>query len=365
MNDRIKVLIVDDSAIYRQILSEVIGKISDAECIGTAASGKIALRKVESLRPDLVLLDIVMPELDGVETLCKIKQAHPEIQAVMISKFDMDNAKATLKSLDVGALDFVAKPADGNSDVGAERLKNRLTSLIDLVIVKKFTGRISALQKAPPASVSPRYRVSPADKKSPALILIGVSTGGPKALARLVPAIGTSVSCPILVVQHMPPLFTKSLAEKLQQKTALKVVEAKNGEAIQPKTVYIAPGGRHMLLREKYQQGDLYLAISDTPPVNNCRPSADVLFRSVAGAVNSNILAVIMTGMGRDGTEGIRMLKRKGCRCLIQDEASSVVWGMPGSIHEAGLADEVLPLDQLGRRITELASQNSVSKCYT
>lgn len=358
-NYKAKVLIVDDSITFRYIMSEVIDEIYDAECVGTAATGEIALRKVESLKPDLVLLDVVMQGLDGVETLRCLKERHPHIQAIMVSGFDMQNAKATLESLQIGALDFISKPIVKDPAIGIEQLKTQILPLIQLVLTKKYAAlsRQPTVQekfkKYAPAAPSP-YTVSPSTKNIE-LILIGVSTGGPKALDQMMPTLSTSIPCPILIVQHMPPMFTQSLAERLQEKTKFKVTEAVNGEIIRAGHVYIAPGGRHLVLRKKRQEENPHLAIRDTPPVNNCRPSVDVLFRSVAGRVKGSVLAVVMTGMGKDGTDGVRMLKRKGNICLIQDEASSVVWGMPGSVYRAGLADEVLPLYKLGERITELA----------
>jgi len=353
MNDKVNVLIVDDSVVFRRIMSDVLDSISIASCVGTAASGKIALRKADTLKPDLLLLDVVMPEMDGVETLMQIKKSHPNIQAIMISGFDMHNAKATLESLEIGALDFISKPAGKNQVVNSALLKTQLFPLIELLAIRKRGNSTPNTRFTPkaPTIVSPRYTTTPITKNI-GLVVIGVSTGGPKALDQMIPKIDPTINCPILIVQHMPPLFTESLANKLQQKTSLKVSEVQGGETIEAGHIYIARGGKHLLLRKDFK-GNLILGLNENPPVNNCRPSVDVLFRSVAGVFNGGILAVIMTGMGRDGTEGLKMLKRKGCICLIQDKESSVVWGMPGSVYEAGLANEIVPLDKLGQRISE------------
>lgn len=365
MNDKAKVLIVDDSIIFRHVMLEVIEKIADAECVGTAASGEIALRKIESLNPDLVLLDVVMPGLDGAETLCYLKTHYPHIQAIMVSGFDMQNAKTTLESLEIGALDFISKPIVKNHLIGIEQLRNQLFPLIQLVITKKYAALSRQAVKSEKCYqnnhklvTSSPYTILPTTQHIE-LIVIGVSTGGPKALEQMIPTISVSIPCPILIVQHMPPLFTQSLAEKLQEKTQLKVTEAQDGELIEAGHVYIAPGGRHLVVRRKLPKEPPYLAINDTPPVNNCRPSIDVLLRSVARVIKGNVLAIMMTGMGRDGTDGVRVLKRQGNHhlCFIQDEASSIVWGMPGSVYRAGLADKILPLDKLGQRMTELALQ--------
>jgi two-component system chemotaxis response regulator CheB len=356
-NDKIDVLIVDDSVVFRHIMSDILDSISTVNCVGTAASGQIALRKIESLKPDLLLLDVVMPELDGVQTLTQVKKLYPKIQAIMISSFDMQNAKATLKSLEIGALDFIAKPAGKDHHFNTELLKNQLNPLIELLVfekqalLNKKSDETTTIKL--PSEISPRYTVAPIANDIE-LIVIGVSTGGPKALDCLIPALNPHMTCPILIVQHMPPLFTESLAKKLQQKTSLKVTEAQQCEVVESGHIYIAQGGKHLLLRKDFIHNQFFLSLNDSPPVNNCRPSVDVLFRSVAGVFEGGILAVIMTGMGRDGTEGLKALKRKGCICLIQDKDSSVVWGMPGSVYDAGLANEVLPLDKLGQRINEL-----------
>lgn len=367
MNDKVKVLVVDDSISYRQILMSVIDKIADAECIGTAASGQIAIRKINMLEPDLVLLDVVMPDMDGVETLRQIKQQHPAIEAIMISSFDLKSSRETLRSLQIGALDFVAKPKVSSPEQGIAELVNYLQPLISLVQTKKYALlsrtpplRTETLQTATTPTIVTRQRIVETTtqplrsrKGKIDLIVIGVSTGGPKALDQLIPKLNPAMPCPIIIVQHMPPMFTESLAKKLNEETPLQVSEAKGGEKLLPGRIYIAPGGKHLVLRS-HIDGDYCLAVNETPPVNNCRPSVDVLFRSVAATFNGNILAVVMTGMGRDGTEGVRMLKRNGAKCLVQDQDSSVVWGMPGSVFEAGLADEVVSLNELGNRINQL-----------
>lgn len=361
MTDKIKILVVDDSITYRQILLTVIEQITDAVCVGTAASGQIALRKIPVLKPDLVLLDVVMPDMDGVATLQKIREDFPAVQAIMISSFDMNNAKQTLKSLQIGALDFIAKPKTTNPEQGINELAKYLQPFINLIQTKKYASFTHQRQFSSPATITPSDAGIKQDKplNRPEirckydLIVIGVSTGGPKALDELIPKLNASLPCPVIIVQHMPALFTESLANKLNDSTALQVCEIKGGERLVKGHIYIAQGGKHAVIRE-HADGGFYLAINETPPVNNCRPSVDVLFRSVATIFKGRVLAIIMTGMGRDGTEGVRMLKRNACKCIIQDEASSIVWGMPGSVFEAGLADEVIPLNQLGARISAL-----------
>jgi two-component system chemotaxis response regulator CheB len=273
----------------------------------------------------------------------------------MISSFNMTNAKQTLRSLQIGALDFIAKPNANNAEHGINELVNYLQPFIHLIQTKKYAS-LSRGQGIILPTIIPETVVSDLKKTKKGkydLCVIGISTGGPKALDELIPQLDINLPCPIIIVQHMPASFTESLAQKLNEETLLQVSEVKGGEKLNAGHIYIAQGGKHLVLREALE-GGFYLAINDTPPVNNCKPSVDVLFRSVAAIFKGKVLAIVMTGMGRDGTDGVRILKRNGALCLIQDEASSVVWGMPGSIYEAGLADEVIPLNQLSARISAL-----------
>lgn len=358
MSEKIKILVIDDSITYRQIMQAVITKIEDAECVGTAASGQIALRKVQVLQPDLILLDVVMPDMDGVTTLQQIKQQYPTVEAIMISSFNMNNAKETLRSLQIGALDFITKPKVSNPEQGIDELVQYLKPFISLLQTKKYArfsykqGTNTVMAVVTQTTIPPTIIASPAKRKFD-LIVIGVSTGGPKALDQLIPHLPATIPCPIIIVQHMPPMFTESLAMKLHEDSALQVIETKGGEILTAGYIYIAQGGKHLILRE-HSAGGFYLALNENAPVNNCRPSVDVLFQSVATVFKGKVLAIIMTGMGRDGTEGVRLLKQNGAKCLIQDQESSVVWGMPGSIYEAGLADEIVPLTSLSHRIIQL-----------
>lgn len=359
MSDKVRVMVVDDTITYRQILSNVVKILPNAELVGTASSGKTALMKIKSLKPDLVFLDVMMPEMDGIETLQHMKEVNPTVQVVMVSGFDMANAKATLDSLENGALDFVAKPKARDMQDGIEQLKHSLEPLVE-VVMQKMGKSGTPVQPVIP-SPAPRHPVSSVvgtgqkDGKYD-LVLIGISTGGPNALQKLFESIEGELDCPVLIVQHMPPMFTRSLADRLSSLSSMDIVEAEDNQSAQSGKVYIAPGGKHMVLREK-AGGDYQIKIIDSPPVNHCKPAVDVLFRSVAAFRNINMLCVIMTGMGRDGTAGVRAVKRKGNYCIIQDESSSVVWGMPGSVYGESLADEVLPLDKLGQRIVELTAK--------
>jgi two-component system, chemotaxis family, protein-glutamate methylesterase/glutaminase len=357
MANKVRIMIVDDTITYRQILSNVVSILANTELVGTASSGKTAVMKFKSLKPHLVFLDVMMPEMDGIETLKALKKINPNVQVVMVSGFDMANAKATLESLENGALDFVAKPTAQNIQDGVNQLQNALEPLVEIVLNKVFPK--SNIEDPVPIEKPVNPLVKRASRKeigSLDYILIGISTGGPNALQKLFESINISLNCPILIVQHMPPMFTKSLAERLNQISVMNIVEASDQETPQNGHVYIAPGGKHMVIR-KNSKNVHEIRIIDSPPVNHCKPSVDILFRSVAGLRSAKHVSIVMTGMGKDGTDGLRSLKRKGTYCLIQDEKSSVVWGMPGSVYGESMADEVLPLDKIGKRIVELTNQ--------
>ncbi|MCP4750266.1 MAG: chemotaxis-specific protein-glutamate methyltransferase CheB [Proteobacteria bacterium] len=355
MGKNVSIMVVDDSITYRRILSKIVEEMRDTELVGTASSGKTALMKLPTLKPHLVFLDIMMPELDGIETLRKVKEYDPNIQVVMVSGIDSENARSTLKSLENGALDFVAKPNAVDMKTGLEHLKNSLEPLVEIVRGKVYPDtNLSPTANAESAEHDGAVSIQVSAKKTD-FVLIGVSTGGPNALSRMFMSIRDRHQCPILIVQHMPPVFTESLAERLNAVTPLEVKEARDSDVPLNGHVYIAPGGKHMILR-KTPEGGIEIGVVDSPPVNHCKPAVDVLFGSVAELDKVDSLCIVMTGMGRDGTEGVRKLKSKGTPCLIQDKESSVVWGMPGSVYDSALFDEVLPLDRLGERIAELTS---------
>lgn len=358
MANKVRIMIVDDTITYRQILSNVVATLNNAELVGTASSGKTALMKFKSIKPHLVFLDVMMPEMDGIETLKELKKIDPGVQVVMVSGFDMANAKATLESLENGALDFVAKPTAQDINDGVKQLQNALEPLVDIVLNKTYTKSQLTENEIIEKPVLPEKRTIPKSKIGAVdYVLIGISTGGPNALQKLFESIKGSINCPVLIVQHMPPMFTKSLADRLNLVSSMTVVEASDQDIPQRGHVYIAPGGKHMVIR-KNANNHHEIKIIDSPPVNHCKPAVDILFRSVAGLKAARHLSIVMTGMGKDGTDGLKSLKRKGTYCMIQDEKSSVVWGMPGSAYAASLVDEVLPLDKIGSRIVELVNQN-------
>lgn len=353
----LKTLIVDDTVTYRKILSEILSEIPDLEMAGTAPSGSLALKKLAQEKIDFVLLDVHMPDMDGVETLKRIKKDFPSVSVVMVSGVTTRSADTTIEALQLGAVDFIRKPDGADASANLAQLKNDIVSVLRLVKLRQLTSPFSG-NKPAAAQSSPVVSV---EKPVSAAILpryfgvcaIGVSTGGPEALSKLVPALVGPFSAPIVCVQHMPPMFTKSLAESLTKKSKILVVEATEAEELVPGKMYIAPGGHHLVVRQK--DGKAVAGINDGPPENSCRPSVDVLFRSV-GAVygDKGVLAVVLTGMGNDGCSGVRALKRRGCYCITQSEQTCVVYGMPRAVDEAGLSDKSLPLEAIAPEIEGL-----------
>ncbi len=361
----IKVMIVDDTIIYRKILKDVLLTIEDTEVITTAPNGKIALKKIETNKPDLILLDVEMPVMDGLETLIEIKKRYPEIGVIMVSGINERQANITLKALENGAVDFVAKPVGNNLNDNVAYLTDNLTPIIKMFQAKKetktgFRKRITPRKPITEKNIKPAtpsiLRKSAVPSKFDVLV-VGVSTGGPNALAEFIPRLPKKLGVPVLLVQHMPPMFTKSLANHLNAKSAIEVVEATDNESILPDKVYIAPGGKHMVLRVDQKTKKPIVGIIDTPPVNSCKPSVDVLFQSISQYYKGNILSLIMTGMGSDGKNGVKKLKRIGCYSVAQSENSCVVYGMPRAIVDENLADEVVDLSKLGSRISELITK--------
>ena len=339
----IRVLIVDDSTVVRRLLAELVGSAPDMQVVGTAADGKIALAKLDQTNPDLVTLDVEMPEMNGLETLAAIRQRRPHLPVIMCSSLTSPAAAATLDALALGANDYVNKPTGTSSlGEGVARLRDDLLTKIRLFVRGK-----SAPAPAPAPAVAPLRKERP---RSPvAAVAIGVSTGGPNALQELVPTLGLDLPVPVLIVQHMPPTFTKLLADRLSKLRGGAVEEATGGMTAEPGGVYIAPGDHHMIVERR--EGKVHILLNREPPENSCRPAVDPLFRSVAAVYGARALGVVLTGMGNDGGAGCEHLHEQGAQILIQDEASSVVWGMPGMVARKGLADDILSLQALGPEI--------------
>jgi two-component system chemotaxis response regulator CheB len=361
-DQRLRVLIVDDTIVYRRILGDAVAALEGAEVVGTAANGRLALAQLARSPADLVLLDVEMPEMDGLVALRLIRRMFPRTRVVMVSGADRGDAELTVHCLEQGALDFIRKPEGTDPEVSRAQLRARLEPLVrhlrDAVHAPAAGAGAPAPTAPVPAPGAAPARIRPAVPAAAVagridLVAIGVSTGGPNALSELLPRLPADFPVPVLVVQHMPPRFTAFLAEHLAPQCPLGVREARDGEHVRPGAVLIAPGGRHMVVR-RGPEGGRVVGLNDNPPENSCRPSVDVLFRSLAAQWGGNVLAVVMTGMGCDGLDGVRALKRRGCLCLTQSEASCIVYGMPAAVDEAGLSDQQVPLDRLADRILAL-----------
>jgi len=336
---KIRALVVDDSVVIRRLVTHVLGEDPDIEVVGAAPDGLIALARIPQLHPHVVTLDIEMPNMDGLAALRQIRKLYPDLVVLMFSTLTERGAAVTIEALTLGAHDYVTKASNcGALDRSIENLRGEL-----IPKVKQFFR----LAKAAPAAEQsiPIRPTAPGTKKPNVpkqLVVIGVSTGGPTALASLVPSFPANFPLPVLIVQHMPPMFTKLLAERLQSQSSLRVLEAGAGENIEAGTVLIAPGDYHMRIRRNGRQATVDL--DQGPPENSCRPAADVLFRSAAEAYGGAVIGVVLTGMGKDGFNGCEALKGQGAYVIAQDEASSVVWGMPGFVSKGGLADATVDL---------------------
>jgi two-component system chemotaxis response regulator CheB len=344
---KIRVLIVDDSVVIRRLVTEALNADPYLEVVGVAANGRIALDRMGQINPDAVVLDLEMPEMDGLQTLKEIRKLHPRLPVIMFSTVTTRGALATLDALAFGANDYVTKPANvGGVSEALERLHHELIPKI-----KHFCGVKAVVcppHFPPPASIpAPHRPITPPQRID--LVVIGVSTGGPDALVKLVPALPAGLPVPILIVQHMPPVFTKLLSDRLSTISSVFVKEAEMGDRLKPGNIWLAPGDFHMLVCN--QNGEPMLKTTKGPPENSCRPAVDVLFRSAVETFGPHVLGVILTGMGKDGLRGCEMIREAGGDVLAQDEATSVIWGMPGFVARAGLAHAVLPLEQIPAEI--------------
>lgn len=358
----IHALVIDDSALYRKFVKSVLEEIPGVEVIGTATNGRLGMEKIEALKPDLITLDLEMPELDGLGVLRELSDKGIEIASIMISSLTEQGAKATNTALQLGAFDFVLKPIGKDPDSSREQLKADLSPKIEAFMAR--TARLERKSKQQTERVGASDAVERMLKsvsrcqRKPKILGIGISTGGPAALNQVLPQLPGNFPCPIVIVQHMPPKFTKSLADDLNRLCKLEVLEAEEGMIAKPGQILIAPGGSQM--RVEKQNGLPRIEITDDPPERNCKPAVDYLFRSLAHQYEDEAMGAILTGMGDDGTLGCKLLKRKGARIVVQDEESCVVWGMPRSVYEAGIADEVLPLSEMANCFTTSATMGGV-----
>jgi two-component system chemotaxis response regulator CheB len=351
---KIRVLVVDDAVVVRSRVSKILSSDPELEVVGVAANGRIALAKIPHVNPDVVILDVEMPEMNGLQTLAAIREIYPHLAVIMFSTSTRTGAIATLEALSLGASDYATKPSNlGSVEATNQRIREDLIPKI-----KVFGARITPL--ATPTTIThapvPPLRTK---TKSVDVVAIGVSTGGPNALATVLEEFPADFSVPILIVQHMPPMFTKLLAERLSSKCQIRVDEAMPGVVLEPGQAWIAPGDFHLVVQR--DKAVVRLATHQAPPENSCRPSVDVLLRSVAQVYGAGTIAVILTGMGQDGLHGCQCIREVGGQVLAQDKASSVVWGMPGFVVNAGLADRVVPLEQMAGEIMRRIRPHRVS----
>ncbi|MBX9678080.1 MAG: chemotaxis response regulator protein-glutamate methylesterase [Gemmataceae bacterium] len=362
---KIRVMVVDDAVVVRRMVSDVLASDPDLEVAATAPNGRIALAKIPQVNPDLITMDVEMPEMNGLETLKELRKTHPMLPVIMFSTQTQRGASATLDALSLGATDYVTKPANvGSVAEGMQRLREQLIPKIRLYCKSKIqaSASISIRPSATPKGEAGGMRMASAGNSMVELLAVGVSTGGPNALAELLPQLPGDLPVPVVIVQHMPPVFTQLLANRLDAQCAIRVHEGMAGGKLTPGHAWIAPGDFHMSILNATTSK--MLTLHQGPPENSCRPAVDVLFRSAVESYGSGVLGVILTGMGRDGLRGCERIHEAGGQILAQDEASSVVWGMPGFVARAGLAEKVLPLKEMAqeivRRVQRGRSRNSV-----
>lgn len=343
-------MLIDDSSVIRGLLSRIVNGEDDMEVVGTAGDGEAGLRKIESIKPDIVVLDIEMPRMDGLEVLERLRSTDKRLPVIMFSSLTERGASATMKALSRGASDYATKPTGSQTiSHGIEKVREDLLTKIRALVPRR-SSRAAPRSRVAAATRPRTHTVLPAVDA----VVLGCSTGGPVALEVVVSAWAKPLPVPMFIVQHMPPMFTNALAERLNRKSVATVVEAAPGMTAEPGTCYIAPGGSHMELAGK-PIGGVTIHITDGPPENSCKPSVEPLFRSAVTVYGRRLLAVMLTGMGYDGLKATGAISELGCPVLAQDEESSVVWGMPGAIVEADLATEVLPLDAIGPRLGQLS----------
>jgi two-component system, chemotaxis family, protein-glutamate methylesterase/glutaminase len=354
----VRVLVVDDSMLFRKVVRDALGAEPAIEIVGSAADGRAALEKIDALKPDVITLDLEMPEVDGLGVLRQLRQRSHSPGVIVVSAFTDAGAALTNQALRLGAFDFVLKPSGANINDNRERLATDLLPKIRLLAERRQLVLEQARRPAP-AEAAPAKASESWPERPPKLVAIGISTGGPSALHEMLPRLPADLPVPVVIVQHMPPKFTRSLADDLDRRSNVHVKEAAAGDRLQAGTVYIAPGGQQMKV-EALAHG-LAVRITDDPPEKCCKPSVDYLFRSLAEQVGARVLAVIMTGMGDDGFVGCQLLKERGAHVLAQDAASCVVYGMPRQVIEHGLADVVRPLDGIAEAIDQAVRARAVA----
>ena len=345
-NGKIRVLVVDDSALMRQFISDILRSDPRIEVAGTARDGKDALAQIRVIKPDIVTMDVEMPNMDGLKALEEIMKTNP-IPVIMVSTMTQEGAETTLKALALGCVDFIGKPSGSISlnikDVGREIIDKVIAASTARVRkagnfaapVKPLTPAPDFRRMTPPMIGTGRYDI----------VAIASSTGGPMALSELLPKLPKKFPVPIVITQHMPKEFTGSFAKRLNESSQIEVVEGFEGLTLKPGRAVIAPGGSHLIIKRR--QGTSVCSLSDAPPVLSVKPAANIMFLSLADEYGGNVLCVILTGMGRDGTDGAIALKKRGAYVIAESQKTCVVYGMPKAAADAGIVDEILPLNEI------------------
>ena len=355
--------------VIRMMLRKLLHAADGLEVVGSASNGQDALKQVEELKPDCVTMDIEMPIMTGIEAVEKLVPQYPKLKIVMVSSLTSFGAKESIKALSLGAADFICKPdgSHGTKGFDGDFIKQLVYKIKSVCgDMKAVNPLIPPPKPKPPTTGMPAVVVAkktmPSLSRPPrrvAVIAIAVSTGGPAALEKLIPQLPKNFACPIVITQHMPPLFTKQLAERLDRNSALQVCEAEHDMPLEKGTVYFAPGGSHLIC--KRHQGQLVAQLdAETPPENGCRPAADVMLRSFVDETAGQFVGVVLTGMGQDGLIGCQKLRKAGGWVIAQDEATSVVWGMPGVVSKKGVSHEVLPLEKIAPRLKEILTFSTI-----
>jgi two-component system chemotaxis response regulator CheB len=360
-SQNLRVLVVDDMALYRRLLTEAMRAVPRARVVGMAADGVSALEKLETLPVDFVVLDIEMPRMNGIEALAVIRERWPQIGVVIVSGVDDRAAELTVEALSRGALDFVPKGGSLSAEAGLDDLGRHLRRVVTNFRTKRAIHQFERHAQSPASRSLPPPRRDRPNRVPPVLdaVALAASTGGPQVLDEVLAGLPGDLGLPVFVVQHMPPPFTAALARRLDLKSALTVCEARDGQIVEPGVVYVAPGGRHMVVRGAGPTSRIGIVAPQDG--DHCRPSADVLFRSLATAFGGRVLVAIMTGMGDDGLAGVRALRHRGAYCLSQEEATCVVYGMPRAVSAAGLSDEEFAPPTLAARLASLVKARASS----
>ncbi|HUX88185.1 MAG TPA: chemotaxis response regulator protein-glutamate methylesterase [Chloroflexota bacterium] len=354
-DDPLRVLVVDDSALYRQLVRNVLYDVKGVEVVGLAKSGQEALDQIDRLAPDLLTLDVRMPGVDGLGVLRELKRRRIRAKAIMLSSLTANGAQVTTDALLEGAFDFIHKPVGPDAETNRlalrDALEQKLQAFRDSRAGRAFIRTAGTGSKhAEPTGRGDRTPATQPPASDYDAVVIGTSTGGPVALRQVLPLLPGDLPVPVLIVQHMPAQYTHSLAARLNEASQIEVVEACDGMALEPGWAFVAPGGRQMKVVRR--GGRCVIAITDDPPENGCRPSADYLFRSAAEVYDGKVVAVVMTGMGHDGTQGCRELKRKGALVIAQHPDGCVVYGMPKAVVDEQLADRIVPLERIAGVVT-------------